>query len=152
MGRARDIGSQRSMIDYDAFIKAYYPEQRRALFHQLSNLNPPVSSAAAMAETGDRPRQLMIYIAGPVTGCHDNNRAAFTAAADRLRQQGYSVFNPTASNMEGRPLREIMAYLLPQLCQCDAIAMLPGWWRSGGARIEWALARYLGLNRIRITK
>jgi len=25
---------------------------------------------------------------------------------------------------------------------------LPGWWRSGGARIEWMLARYLGLKVI----
>jgi hypothetical protein len=44
-----------------------------------------------------------------------------------------------------------MAFLLPQLClDADAIALLPGWWRSGGARIEYMLACYIGLKILRL--
>lgn len=86
----------------------------------------------------------MVYIAGPMAGKHDLNRPAFSKAADLLRAQGHGTFNPAAANQEGRPLPKIMSYVLGQLCECDAVAMLPGWWRSGGARIEWMLAKYLG--------
>jgi len=89
-----------------------------------------------------------IYIAGPIRGKPDYNRAAFAKAADRLRAQGYQVYNPAAANLEHLPLNRIMGIVLEQLCECDAIAMLPQWWRSGGARIEWMLAGYLGKRRV----
>lgn len=91
------------------------------------------------------------YIAGPISGRPDY-AATFAKAADKLRLQGHSVFNPAAANQEGRSLKDIMGYLLPQLCECDAIAMLPGWWRSGGARIEWMLAKYLKLKVIYVIR
>lgn len=89
----------------------------------------------------------MVYIAGPIRG-RSNYAEEFGKAADRLRGAGWSVFNPAAANQEGRPLSKIMAYVLGQLCECDAIAMQRGWWRSGGARVEWLLARYLKLKII----
>lgn len=87
----------------------------------------------------------MVYVAGRIRGVRDYGRH-FAKAADQFRMQGHQVFNPAAANQEGRPLKKIMGYLLPQLCECDMIAMLPGWWRSGGARIEWMLAKYLGIK------
>ena len=78
-----------------------------------------------------------------MTGVRNLNFEAFARASDKLRVQGHSVFNPAAANLEGMPLSKIMAYVLAQLCDCEAIALLPGWYRSGGARIEWLLARYL---------
>lgn len=87
----------------------------------------------------------MIYLAGPIRGIEDYQRI-FARAADKLRAQGETVYNPAAANQEGRPLKDIMAYLLPQLCECDTIALLPGWRRSGGAMVEWLLAKYLGLK------
>jgi hypothetical protein len=89
----------------------------------------------------------MIYIAGRIRGQPDY-QAIFAEAADRLRAEGLCVFNPAAANQEGRPLHKIMSYVLGQLCECDTIAMLPGWYRSGGARVEWLLARYLKLKII----
>lgn len=89
----------------------------------------------------------MLYIAGRIRGVTDY-AARFAKAADHFRQQGYSVFNPAAANQEGRPLNRIMGYVLSQLCECDTVAFLPGWYRSGGARIEWMLAKYLGLKII----
>ncbi len=86
---------------------------------------------------------MRVYVAGPMSGRPDLNRSAFSVAAEQLRSEGYSVFNPAAANLEGTPLPKIMSHVLSQLCECGAIALLPGWWRSGGARIEWLLARYL---------
>jgi putative NADPH-quinone reductase len=86
------------------------------------------------------------YVAGRMRGVEDLNRSAFAVAADRLRAQGHAVYNPAAANLEGMPLPRIMAQVLTQLCECDTIALLPRWWMSGGARVEWLLARYLRLR------
>lgn len=91
---------------------------------------------------------MRVYVAGRMRGLPDLNMPAFAKAAQSLRVQGYEVYNPAAANLQGEPLAKIMAHVLPQLCECQAIAMQPGWWRSGGARIEWLLARYLGLEII----
>jgi hypothetical protein len=89
-----------------------------------------------------------VYLAGRIRGV-ENYAETFAKAADKLRMEGWTVFNPAAANQEGRPLRKIMAYLLTWLCEeADAIAMLPGWYRSGGARVEWLLAKYLKLKVI----
>lgn len=88
------------------------------------------------------------YLAGRIRGVEDYAER-FAKAADRLRVDGWVVMNPAAANQEGRPLNKIMEYLLSWLCrEADAIAMQPGWWRSGGARVEWLLAKYLKLKII----
>lgn len=87
-----------------------------------------------------------IYIAGPMTGYPDCNFAAFHAAAERLAQAGWKVFNP-AENFGGRKDLPREAYLrldLAMLAQCDAIAMLPGWEDSRGAKLEYFVASELG--------
>lgn len=92
---------------------------------------------------------MRVYLAGRMRGIHNNNWVAFAMAADRLRKDGHTVFNPAAANLEGTPLNRIMAHVLVQLCESEAIAMLPGWWtRFGGAWVEYLLARYLKLKII----
>ena len=89
------------------------------------------------------------YIAGRIRK-NPNYKREFSQASDELRRRGHqTIFNPASAGMDdGRPLHEIMAYCLMRVCESDAIAMLPGWWRSGGARIEWLLAKYLGIRVI----
>jgi hypothetical protein len=63
-----------------------------------------------------------------------------------LAQAGWKVFNP-AENFGGRKDLPREAYLrldLAVLAQCDAIAMLPGWEDSRGAKLEYLVARELG--------
>jgi hypothetical protein len=102
------------------------------------------------------------YIAGRMTGLHDNGFAAFAAAEERLRAEGHAVVNP-ARNFGGRtdlPRPDYIRRDIEQLLVCDAIAMLPGWerrwlamegeragqWRESFARVEHTLARELGLK------
>lgn len=92
----------------------------------------------------DEPKR--IYVAGPMTGYPDCNFAAFHAAAERLARAGWKVFNP-AENLGGRKdlPREVYLRLdLAMLAQCDAIAMLPGWEDSRGAKLEYFVAHELG--------
>lgn len=89
-----------------------------------------------------------IYISGPMTGVPEHNFPAFHAAAERLRRAGYTVVNP-AENFAGRTdlSRELYMRLdVGLLATCDAVAMLPGWRDSRGARVEYLLAREMGLE------
>jgi len=93
----------------------------------------------------DRPKR--IYIAGPMTGLPECNFPAFHAAADRLRQAGWEVVSP-AENFGGRTDLPRETYLrkdVTLLAGCDAVAMLPGWEDSRGAKLEYLLARELGM-------
>ena len=105
---------------------------------------------------------MRIYISGPMTGMPDHNRAAFDAAAKRLREQGHFVINPIEIAEKFAPIGEVDASfaamsipMLPGDAQratalakmvmsvdiaavrsCDAIYMLKGWEHSRGAKKE----------------
>ena len=88
-----------------------------------------------------------IYVAGPMTGLPEHNFPAFHAAAARLREAGWEAVNP-AENFGGRTDMPRETYLRADillLAQCEAIAMLPGWQESRGAKLEYLLARELGM-------
>jgi len=89
-----------------------------------------------------------IYIAGPMTGHVDHNYPAFHTAAERLQQGGWQVVNP-ADNFDGRTDLPRETYLradVALLVDCDAIAILPGWEESFGAKMEYLLARAFGMK------
>ena len=112
--------------------------------------------------------QKAVYVAGPMRGYPQFNFPAFFAAGDKLEKEGWKVWNPAkkdeeqygdklwkdnktgneaeASSTVGFSLREALKWDTEKICQCDAIAMLPGWEKSNGAFAEWALARALGLE------
>jgi hypothetical protein len=90
----------------------------------------------------------VVYIAGPMTGRPEFNYPAFHAAAANWRRAGWAVLNP-AENFGGdttRDYREYMRADLRMLTEADAIAFLPGWTESRGARFEHGVALMLGLE------
>lgn len=88
-----------------------------------------------------------LYLAGPMSGKPFNNYPAFHAAAAGLRSLGLHVENP--ADNPAPPCGTWLGYMrmaLRQLALCDTVVMLPGWMWSRGARIEWLLAKLLGLR------
>lgn len=116
---------------------------------------------------------MRIYLAGPMRGLPEFNFPAFYKAAKELREKGHEVFNPAerdnlkhgvdiskgnmtgdekvAAAQHGFSLREALGADLAWICgQADAIALLPGWGMSKGARAELATAVALGLEVIHL--
>ena len=90
---------------------------------------------------------MKIYIAGPMTGLPDYNHPAFHEAAKRFRAADWNVLNPAET--DGGDTSKARSYYMRQdfekLLQADAIALLPGWENSLGARIEFSVAGALDL-------
>lgn len=89
-----------------------------------------------------------IYLAGPMRNIPEFNFPAFNAAAAKLRAEGHEVYNP-AEEEPGKSYREYLAADLAWICaEAEAIALLPGWEGSSGARAEFVTAHALGLKFI----
>lgn len=90
---------------------------------------------------------IRIYLAGPMTGLPEFNYPAFHAEAARLRQLGYHVENPAENNAPADTTWSgYLRLALTQLIACEAIALLPGWDKSKGARLEYHVASELGMQ------
>lgn len=90
---------------------------------------------------------MKIYISGPMSGLPELNFPAFNEAAKQLRALGHEVANPAEKQEEGNPGMQwidLMRLDIKMLMDCDAVAALPGWGDSRGARIEVELATALG--------
>lgn len=91
------------------------------------------------------------YISGPMTGLPLLNFPAFNEAAARLRDLGYDVVNPVDIVVgPDAQWAEFLRADIAQLVTCDAIAPLPNWWKSKGARLEMHIARELGMREIAV--
>lgn len=88
---------------------------------------------------------MKIYIAGPMSGLPDFNRAAFQAAQEVLSEHGNQVLSP-AVLPNGLEQHEYMDICLAMLRCADCIYMLKGWENSLGAKAEHALAEKLDLQ------
>lgn len=87
-----------------------------------------------------------IYLSGPMTGLPEFNFPAFHAAAAKIRAHGHDVFNPAESVVDASGTwEEFMRHDLKALCDCDTIAILPGWATSRGAHLEVYVAHQLGI-------
>jgi len=92
-----------------------------------------------------------VYIAGPMTGLPANNYPAFDDVAGKLRARGFHVENPAENPPpECGTWRGWMRLAVRQLATCDAVALLPGWMASKGARTEFRLATDLELQVITV--
>ena len=108
-----------------------------------------------------------IYIVGPMAGYAHSNFPAFSNATIHVMEWGYTPISPTEmvklyegwDNMPPpffkpsyadrvRFMRRDLLALLDLDFLTDAIYMLKGWENSKGAKVEHALAEYLGLKII----
>ena len=90
---------------------------------------------------------MKVYIAGPITGYEDGNRAVFDAAEASLRAAGHEPVNPHALHGGALDLShgEYMRTDLRAMLDCEAIHMLNGWGNSKGALLEYRVAQAIGL-------
>lgn len=111
---------------------------------------------------------MRVYLAGPMSGIPEFNFPAFYKAAAELREAGHTVFSPAerdnqlhgtdiskgnangdvvlAMKQHGFSRRRALGDDLAWICaHADAVALLPGWSESKGARAERATALSLGL-------
>ena len=105
------------------------------------------------------------YLAGPMSSYPMHNFPAFFTAEKALRDTGWTVLNPARMDQEanfdpdkwekkGRsPValrevvrRDVVAILSLRVEDGDALVLMPHWQWSFGARAEWALAKWLGLD------
>ena len=90
---------------------------------------------------------MKIYIAGPMSGVEHFNFPNFHKAASQLRNAGHEVVNPAEICPDtSLGWAECMKRDIVRMLECGAIALLDGWERSRGARIEAELAKSLGLR------
>lgn len=89
---------------------------------------------------------MRIYLAGPMTGYESLNFPLFHSEAARIRALGHEVINPAEINSDPSAIwRECMNADITELVKCDAIALLPAWFRSKGAKLEHHIADALGM-------
>ena len=107
----------------------------------------------------------VVYLAGPMRGYKDYNFPAFDRAERILRNKGYHPVSPAAMDrlFEGwgaappegiaftpQDCKRFILRDLVALMDCDAICCLPGWQDSKGAKLEVALAQFLGLEEVEL--
>ncbi len=105
---------------------------------------------------------MRLYLAGPMSGIQQFNFPAFREAATGLRARGYDVVSPAELDnpkqravslaspdgddearvrMTGETWGDLLARDVKLVAdEVDGIAVLPGWYRSRGARLETFVA------------
>jgi hypothetical protein len=98
---------------------------------------------------------MRIYIAGPMRGKPLFNFPAFDKARDELIEQGHEPVSPADIDREHGfdehapvevDVRECLKRDCVALLDCEAVALLPGWEDSMGARAEAMLAAAVGMD------
>ena len=95
---------------------------------------------------------MTVYIAGKVSGENtDECREKFARKEKELRASGYNTFNPFKhieqnNDIETITWAECMRVLIPKLCECQAICLLPDWHFSEGAKQEHEIAKIIELK------
>ena len=94
----------------------------------------------------------ILYVAGLMTGYAEQNYPAFNAAADLLREHGYTVLNPVDSERLNPTPGQLqswdwyMRHAMKMVLEAEAVALLPNWQESRGAKLEVHVARSLGMQ------
>lgn len=103
---------------------------------------------------------MRVYCAGPMRGYEGYNFPAFDQARDLLHSLGHDPVSPAdmdrAVGVDGASeapegfVYDALRRDFEAICTCDAIALLPGWEGSSGARAERTVAEAIGLAVYRI--
>jgi hypothetical protein len=121
----------------------------QALMHRLTHpddLGHAVSAevrrlASAILRNEHEPSQHWLYIAGPMSGMPEFNRHAFQAAHEKLQRAGFVVMNPALNGLPiGLEWHHYLRRDLGMMLACHGVALLHGWEKSRGARLEVAWA------------
>jgi len=82
-----------------------------------------------------------------MTGIPEFNYPAFHATAAKLRAAGYEVVNPAEVNPDSSlSWQQCLREDIKHLCDCEALALMPGWQNSQGAHLEMHIAHRLGIK------
>lgn len=91
---------------------------------------------------------MRVYISGKITGLPmESVTEKFKWHSCFLEAKGYKPVNPIEVSpfKEEKTWHDYMADDIAELLKCDAIYMLKDWGQSKGARLEYLIARDLGL-------
>lgn len=92
---------------------------------------------------------MKVYISGKITGLPlETAKDNFQQVEDDLVKYGHDVVNPMKATPydESMSWKDYMVKDIKLLLDCDAICLLDNWTSSKGARIEFAIAKELGLE------
>ena len=99
------------------------------------------------------PKKKKIYLSGLISdggklsdGDIESNKELFFKAENSYSKKGYIVINPLKLHTIRRTWEEYMFEDIRVLFSCQEICMLSNWRKSKGARIEFAIARELGIK------
>lgn len=87
-----------------------------------------------------------VQLVGPITGMPDYNQEAFAKAKALWEGGGHEVTNPL-ENFGGNKNLYWETYLglcVKQIADCDAVAVIEGWEKSRGCKLELHVAKALG--------
>nr|DAE01225.1 MAG TPA: deoxyribosyltransferase [Myoviridae sp. ctNnv6] len=122
-----------------------------------SGMSRMIRGFPAFSDTSERIQQFLnkknmnnkrIYISGAIAH-HDINerKAAFAAAAHKLREEGFTPVNPFDNGLpDSEDWRRHMRVDIGMLLQCGRIYMLRGWELSKGAKLELDVASSCGIE------
>jgi len=90
---------------------------------------------------------MIVYIAGKVSGIEMEARVLFKTAEIELLLQGHDVINPMElPHDHDKTWQSYMRECISAMMKADALYLLPNWRESKGARIEVQLAHNLGIK------
>lgn len=93
---------------------------------------------------------MKVYISGPISGCPNGNRSMFYKLASMISKIHHvsGVVNPHELHEDAKDLSWIgyMRRDIKAMVECDQVFLLEGWLWSRGARLEYRLAKKLGIT------